>query len=121
MKAALPASNASRAGSSSEVVIAGSAASEVESLPMISSAFSVGPWGRSISSGLFRMWPPADSTSALNQTTSPSYLSAWTSIRPLSGPSLTPSSIISSQVLGAFGTRSLRYQSSSVLDHNGAA
>ena len=121
MNAELPVWKASRFGSSCEVVIAGSAASEVESRPITSSARVVGSSSSESSSGPESTWPPADSTIWLNQTTSPSYLFAWTWIRFSSGLRLSASSIISSQVFGGCLTRSERYQSSSVFDHSGAA
>src|SRR6185437_5006882 len=90
MKAELPASKASRDVSSLEVGSSGEASDEWASLPITSSASSVGFCSRSSSSGLLRIEVPA-------------------------------LSIISSQVFGGFGTRSLRYQRSCVLVLNGDA
>jgi hypothetical protein len=52
--------------------------------------------------------PPADCTSELNQTTTPSYCAPWISMCVLSR---VASSIRSDQVLGTCLTLSLRYQS----------
>ena len=63
------------------------------------------------------MLPPALATSVLNQTATPSYWAPWISMRcglPCLA-SWVESLIISSQVVGGFGTRSERYQSSWVL------
>ena len=102
-------------------MIAGSAAEEVESLPITASARSVSACGRSSSSGPLSTWPPAEASIWLNQTTRPSYLLPCTWILFSSAGSPSATWIISSQVFGGCLTRSLRYQSSSVLDHSGAA
>src|SRR5436309_15864354 len=122
MKAEVPDSKPSRAVSSVEVEMLVAAAGELASLPITSSALSVGPCGRATVWGPERIWPPAESISALTHTVKPSYLLAWTWI--VSGfpsdPSFSASLIIWSQVLGALLTRSLRYQRSSVFELKGA-
>ena len=70
--------------------------------------------------GPSRICAPADSIIAVAQTVKPSYRSPWTWISPPS-PISSAAAIISSQVLGALSTRSLRYQRSCVFDVNGAA
>ena len=72
MKAESPASKPSRAVSSVEVSMSGGAAEEFANRPITDSASSVGPWGRSTSSGPERIWPPADSIMSLTQTVKPS-------------------------------------------------
>src|SRR5919201_4029434 len=122
MNAESPASNPRRAVSSVDVLMFVAAAGEAARRPIIASPFSVGPRGSATFAGPDRIWPPADSIIAVTQTVYPSYLLAWTWI--VSGlpsrASLSASRIISPQVFGALGTRSLRYQRSWVLDVNGA-
>jgi hypothetical protein len=72
MKAESPASKASREVSSVEVERPVGAAEEFASLPITSSAFSVGPSFRSTVSGPERIGVPALSISALAQTVKPS-------------------------------------------------
>src|SRR3954447_23537677 len=122
MNAELPSSKPIRVVSSSEVEMFGAAAGEAAKVPITFIASSVGPSGSDTVVGPERMLPPAESTSALNQTVNPSYLFAWTWINaglPCAA-SLSASLIIWSQVVGAFFTRSLRYQRSWVFELNGA-
>src|SRR5919197_4464405 len=58
--------------------------------------------------------PPADATSELNQTTTPSYWAPWISMK-FALASLEAWSMRPSHVLAGLETRSLRYQSSCVL------
>src|SRR5437762_325694 len=72
---------------------------------------------------LLRTLPPALLISELNHTVRPSYWAPWISMRcglPCLA-SCAASEIISPHVFGGFGTRSDRYQSSSVLELNGTA
>ena len=64
------------------------------------------------------MVPPADCTSELNHTTTPSYCAPWISMCVLS---FVAWSISSDQVVGGELTLSLRYQSSCVFEFAGAA
>ncbi len=72
MKADVAGLEAEPAVSSSEVSMSDGAAGEFASLPITDSASSVGPCGRSTSSGPERIWPPADSIMSLTQTVKPS-------------------------------------------------
>src|SRR3954453_17225863 len=122
MNAESPDSKPRRAVSSVDVEMFVAAAGEAGSLPITSSASSVGFSGRSTVVGPERMCPPADSIRALAQTVKPSYLLAWTWIVAgfPSDASLSATSIIWPQVVGAFGTRSFRYHRSWVLELKGA-
>src|SRR5215831_8810444 len=86
----------------------GSAATEVASFFMVPSAVCHALPGAACALDGVRMLPPALATRVLNQTVTPSYCAPWFS-------SCSASLIISSQVLGGFGTRSERYHSSWVL------
>ena len=94
------------AWSSLALDIEGSAAGEMASFFITSSAATAGGPSAAFS-GLARIWPPAEPRSELNQTVSPSYCAACTSIFPLA-PSFWPWASISAHVLGGFGTKSLR-------------
>src|SRR6476661_3064215 len=96
----------------------GSAADDVARRRMIFAALSHASDGVALSPLMID--PPADATSALNHTVTPSYCAPWISMSPLDF-SFSAWSMIPSHVLAGFGTRSLRYQSSCVLEFAGAA
>src|SRR3954453_18273560 len=121
MKLDDPDSNPSRAVSSVEVSMLGAATGELAIWPIAASAALVLAGSSAILSGADRTDVPAEAIIALAHTTRPSYLLAWTWIWPLAGPSFSAICSISAHVLGACGTRSLRYHSSCVLDQIGTA
>src|ERR687887_364791 len=114
---ALPCSKARRAWSSLALASDGSAAGEWASLAMMSAACWAG--GPSVTLSPFRIDPPADWTRELNQTVTPSYCAPWISMY---GAFLIFEAVSMSpvHVSGGLLTRSLRYQSSCVLEFAGA-
>src|SRR3954463_3214434 len=121
MNADEPDSKPRRAVSSVEVSMLGGATLEVANCPIVLSASSVFFSSSATLSGPLRNEVPAAVIMALAHTTRPSYLLAWTWIWPLPGPSFWAICSVCAHVLGACGTRSLRYHSSWVLDQIGTA
>src|ERR1700754_964204 len=107
-----------RAWSSFVALSDGSPAFEVASVFMILAA--VKPGGPSVTLLPSTIVPPADCTSELNQTTTPSYCAPWISMKLALG-SRDACRMRPSHVLAGLGTRSLRYQSSCVFVLAGAA
>src|SRR3954447_14399916 len=121
MKLDEPDSKPRRAVSSVDVSMLGAATGERAIVPIAASAAWVFCGSSAILSGPDRIDVPAEAIIALAHTTRPSYLLACSWISPLAGPICSAILTISAQVFGACLTRSLRYQSSCVLDQIGTA